>query len=132
MHPTSAHSDRADAGHDLTLRQMPVADQSLAAVLGELVSMTGEQGCRLSLDRLHLQRSCAAAQNLRQRISKSPGWESWKTFSLGHGVLLLRWRSEGVEHPQYAALSPHAVTNFADDRHPIWLTSTLTLLGRKN
>ena len=38
------NSDWADAGHDLTLGQMPVTDQPLAAVLGQLVSMTGEQG----------------------------------------------------------------------------------------
>lgn len=43
-HARAAHSDRADAGHDLTLGQMPVTDQPLAAVLGQLVSMTGEQG----------------------------------------------------------------------------------------
>jgi hypothetical protein len=30
-----------------------------------------EQGCKLSLDRLRQQRSCAAAQHLRQRIGKS-------------------------------------------------------------
>src|SRR5512145_1189672 len=37
----------------------------------ELVSMNGEQGCSLGLDRLGQQRSRAVAQHLGQRISKS-------------------------------------------------------------
>jgi hypothetical protein len=43
-HARAAHGDRADAGHDLALRQTPVAHQSLVAVVGQLVGMTGEQG----------------------------------------------------------------------------------------
>ena len=35
-HARAAHGDGADAGHDLTLGQMPVADQPLTAVLGQL------------------------------------------------------------------------------------------------
>src|SRR5271155_2199133 len=35
---------RSDAGHDFALRQMPVAHQPLAAVIGELVGMVAEQG----------------------------------------------------------------------------------------
>ena len=62
-HARAAHSDRADAGHDLPLGQMPVTDQPLAAVLGQLVSMTGEQGCSLGLDCLGQQRSRAVAQH---------------------------------------------------------------------
>jgi hypothetical protein len=39
----AAHGDRADAGHDLTLGQMPVAYQSPAAIIGELIGMAAEQ-----------------------------------------------------------------------------------------
>src|SRR4029078_12114025 len=79
-HARAAHSAGADAGHDPPLGQMPVTDQPLAAVLGQLVSMTGEQGCSLGLDCLGQQRSRAVAQHRGQRISKSSGWESWKTL----------------------------------------------------
>jgi hypothetical protein len=36
-HARAVHSDRTDAGHDLTLGQMPVAHQAPAAIIGELV-----------------------------------------------------------------------------------------------
>ena len=78
---------------------MPVADQPLAAVLGQLVSMTGEQGCNLGLDCLGQQRSRAGAQHLGQRIGKSSWLGELENISLGHGVSLLRWRSGGFEHP---------------------------------
>jgi hypothetical protein len=92
---------------------MPVADQPLAAVLGQLVSMTGEQGCDLGFNRLRQQRSSAVAQHLGQWIGKSSWLAELENLSLGHGVSLLRWRSGGIEHPpRYAALSLHAVTNF--------------------
>src|ERR1700758_3462980 len=61
--------------------------------------MRAEQGGNLSLDRLRQQRSCAAAQHLRQRIGKSSWLGQLENVSLGHGVSLLRWRSGGVEHP---------------------------------
>src|ERR1700745_4218207 len=61
--------------------------------------MRAEQGGNLSLDRLRLQRSCAVAQHLGQRIGKSSWLGKLENVSLGHGVSLLRWRSGGVEHP---------------------------------
>jgi len=111
-HARAAHSDRADAGHDLPLGQMPVTDQPLAAVLGQLVSMTGEQGCSLGLDCLGQQRSRAVAQHRGQRISKSSWLGELENVSFGHGVSLLRWRSGASNTPRYAALPPYAVTNF--------------------
>src|ERR671930_1667163 len=61
--------------------------------------MRAEQGCDLGLDRLRQQRSCAVAQNLSQRISKTSWLGELENVSVGHGVSLLRWRSGGVKHP---------------------------------
>jgi hypothetical protein len=49
-HARAAHGNRADASHDLTLGQMPVAHQPLAAVVGQLVRMAAEQGRDFGLD----------------------------------------------------------------------------------
>ena len=81
----AAHGDRTDASHDLTLGQMPVADQPLAAILGQLVGMAGEQGGNLGLDRLRQQRSRAVAQHLGQRIGKSSWLGQLESVSLSHG-----------------------------------------------
>src|SRR5262245_45940880 len=78
---------------------MPVAHQPLAAVIGQLVGMTGEQGCYLGLDGLSQQCSRTAAQNLGQRIGKSSWLGELENVSVGHGVSLLRWRSGSFEHP---------------------------------
>ena len=78
---------------------MPVAHQPLAAILGQLVGMTVEQGRNLGLDGLRQQCSRAVAQHLGQRIGKSSWLAELENVSLGHGVSLLRWRSGGVEHP---------------------------------
>src|SRR5262245_16992753 len=98
-HARAAHRHRADAGHDLTLGQMPMAHQPLTAIVGEFVGMRAEQGGNLSLDRLRQQRSGPVAQHLGQRISKSSWLGELENISLGHGVSLLRWRSGGVKHP---------------------------------
>jgi hypothetical protein len=58
-HARAAHSDRTDAGHDLTLGQMPVAHQSPAAIIGELVGMAAEHARNLSLNGLGQKRSRA-------------------------------------------------------------------------
>src|SRR5215204_6782775 len=98
-HARTAHGDRTNAGHDLAFRQMSVAHQPLAAVLGQLVRMDAEQGRNLGLDRLHQQRSRAVAKHLGQRIGKNSWLAELENVSLGHGVSLLRWRSGGVKHP---------------------------------
>ena len=98
-HARTAHGDRTDAGHDLAPWQMPVTDQPLAAVVGQVVGMGAEQGGNLGLDGLRQQRSRAVAQHLGQRIGKSSWLGELESVSLGHGVLLFRWRSGGVEYP---------------------------------
>ena len=70
-HARTPHGDWTDASHDLALGQMSVAHQPLAAVVGQLVGMAGEQSCDFRRDSLHQQRSRAVAQNLGQRIGKS-------------------------------------------------------------
>jgi len=98
-HARAAHGDRADAGHDLALGQMPVAHQPPAAVVGQLIGMAPEQARNLGLDSLRQQRSRAVAQNLGQRIGKSSWLGELENVSVGHGVSLLCWRSGGLEHP---------------------------------
>ena len=111
-HARAAHSDRADAGHDLTLGQMPVTDQPPAAVLGQVVSMTGEQGCSLGLDCLGQQRSRAVAQHRGSGSVKVPGWESWKTLASVTAYHSFGGEVGASNTPRYAALPPYAVTNF--------------------
>ena len=59
---------------------MPVAHQSLAAVVGHLVGMAAEHGRDLRLNGLRQPRSGAIAQNLGQGIGKSSWRESRKTL----------------------------------------------------
>src|SRR6266446_3161221 len=61
--------------------------------------MAAEQARNLSLDGLRQKRSRAVAQNLGQRIGKSPWLRELENISVGHGVSLLCWRSGGLEHP---------------------------------
>src|SRR5579871_5016356 len=78
---------------------MSVANDSLAAIIGELVGLAAQKGSNFGLDSLRQQRSGAAAQNLGQRIGKSSWLAELENISLGHGVSLLQWRSGGVEYP---------------------------------
>src|SRR5882724_11869974 len=98
-HTRTAHRDRTDAGHDLALRQMSVAHQPLAAVIGALVGMAAEPGRNLGLDSMRQQCSRTVTQYLGQRICKSSWLGELENISVGHGVSLLRWRSGGVKHP---------------------------------
>jgi hypothetical protein len=98
-HARAAHSDRTDAGHDLALGQMPVAHQPPAAIIGALVGMAADQARNLGLDGLRQKRPRPVAQNLGQRIGKSPWLRELENISVGHGVSLLCWRGGGVEHP---------------------------------
>src|SRR5260221_1074061 len=98
-HARATHGERAYAGHDLALGQVPMAHESLATVVGQLVGMGAEQGCNLGLDGLRQQRSRAVAQNLGQRISKSSWLGELENVSVGHGVSVLRWGSGGPNNP---------------------------------
>ena len=98
-HPLAGYGNRADAGRDLTLVQMPVAHHSLAAISSQLVGMVAEEARNLGLHSVRQQRSRAMAQNLCQRIGKGLWLGELDHIMLGHGVSLLRWRSGGFEHP---------------------------------
>src|SRR5215471_10835604 len=61
--------------------------------------MAAEQARNFGLDSLCQKRPRAVAQNLGQRIGKSPWLRELENISVGHGVSLLCWRSGGLEHP---------------------------------
>src|SRR4029077_11854623 len=94
-----AYRHRANAGHDLALRQMPVAHQAPLAGLGLEIGMPVQEVGDLRLNGLCQQRTGAAAQNLSERIGEGPWLRELADVSVGHGVSLLQWRSGGVEHP---------------------------------
>ena len=56
-----ANRDRADAGHDLTLRKVAMAHHAPLAYLGLEIGMLCEKLCNLRLDRLGQQRTRPAA-----------------------------------------------------------------------
>src|SRR5262245_58759820 len=95
----SAHRDRADAGHDLTIGQVTVAHQPLASIVGKLVGMAPEKPGHLRCDGLGQKRAGTAAQNLRQRVGKRAWLAKLENITVGHGVSLLRWRSGGARTP---------------------------------
>src|SRR4029450_13529464 len=101
-------------GHDLALRQMPMAHQPRPAIGSQLVGVVAEKACNLGLYSVRQQRSRAIAQNLCQRIAESPWLGELDHIILGHGVSLLWWRSGGFRTPprSAAALPLHPVTNF--------------------
>src|SRR5271156_5726009 len=66
----SAHRDRADAGHNLTLGQVTVAHQPLTSIVGQLVGVALEKPGHLRRDGLGQKRAGAAAQHLSQRVGK--------------------------------------------------------------
>src|SRR5262249_40662237 len=61
--------------------------------------MAAEQARNFGLNSLCQKRPRAVAQNLGQRIGKSPWLRELENISVGHGVSLLCWRSGGLEHP---------------------------------
>src|SRR5271169_1504761 len=110
----SAHRDRADAGHNLTLGQVTVAHQPLTSIVGQLVGVALEKPGHLRRDGLGQKRAGAAAQHLSQRIGKRAWLEKLENTTVGHGVSLLQWTSGGESTPQSAALTFQAVTNFCE------------------
>ena len=88
--PRAAYGNRADAGRDLTLGQMPVAHHSLAAISSQLVGMVAEEARNLDLHSVRQQCSRVMAQNLCQRIGKRPWLGELDHILLGQGVSLLR------------------------------------------
>ena len=106
---------------------MPVADQPLAAVLGQFVSMSCEQSCNLGLDRLRQQRSRAVRSTSVRGSAKVPGWQSGKTLvsvtayhSFAGGVQALNTptirRLTPSRRHQLSLIAPQAVSPKLDDR----------------
>jgi hypothetical protein len=116
-HAWAAHSDPTDAG---PLGQMPVAHQSPAAIIGELVGMAAEHARNLSLNGLRRKRSRALAQNLAQRIGKSSWLRESEKISVGQSVSLLCWRSGGIEHPRHTP--PYLFTPSPTFAHSSWVS----------
>jgi hypothetical protein len=81
-------------------QNLPVADQPLAAVVGQLVGMAAEQGRHFGLDGLRQKRSRAVAQN---RVGKC-------SVTAYHSF---RGEVEASNTPAIRRLiiTPHAVTN---------------------
>src|SRR5277367_6696934 len=95
----SAHRDRADAGHDLTLGQVTVAHQPLTSIVGELVGVALKKPGHLRRDGLGQKRAGTAAQHLSQRVGKRAWLKKPENITVGHGVSLLQWRSGGANTP---------------------------------
>src|SRR5205807_4240671 len=95
----SAHRDRADAGHNLALGQVTVAHQPLTSILGELVGVALEKPGHLRCDSLGQKCAGTAAQHLSQRVGKRAWLGKLENITVGHGVLLLQWRSGGENTP---------------------------------
>src|SRR6185369_7561853 len=104
--PWRTHANRPKAGDNLALGSLPVAHQALAAILGVLVGVAGEEGCNLRLDGLRQQRSRALAQNLGQRVGEGSWLDQLDDLILTHGVSLLWWRSGGSNTPTICRLNP--------------------------
>src|SRR4051812_28924327 len=122
--PWRTHANRPKAGDDLALGSVAVAHQPLAAILGVLVGVAGEEGCDLRLDGLRQQRSRTLAQNFGERVGESSWLDQPNDSILGHGVSLLGWRSGGLEHPHDTP--PHPLTPSPTSAH----TSILVVTGK--
>ncbi len=69
-HAGLAHADRADAGHHLAFRQVPVPDHAAQASSGLQIDMLGEEFGNLGLDRLGQQGPRSVAQHLGERVGE--------------------------------------------------------------
>src|SRR5262245_9196676 len=81
--------------------------------------MAAEQARNFGLNSLCQKRPRAVAQNLGQRIGKSPWLRELENISVGHGVSLLCWRSGGLEHPHDTP--PYPFTPSPTFAHSSWL-----------
>src|SRR6185436_15993417 len=91
--------DGPDAGHHLAFGQMAVANQPLAASLRLEIGMAGEELGDLGLDRLRQQATRPAAQDLGEPVLECSWLNQTDNVIVGHGISLLRWRSEVVKQP---------------------------------
>jgi hypothetical protein len=75
--------------------------------------MLVEKRRNLGFDRLRQQGARAIAQDFCERILEASWLNQPRHVIVGHGISLLRWRSEVVKQPHDMPPSPiHAVTNF--------------------
>ena len=70
VHAGRAHADRADAGHHLAFRQVPVPDHAAQPSSGLQIDMLGEEFGHLGLDRLGQQGPRSVAQHLGERVGE--------------------------------------------------------------
>src|SRR5262245_58979291 len=92
--------------------------------------MAAEQARNFGLNSLCQKRPRAVAQNLGQRIGKSPWLRELENISVGHGVSLLCWRSGGLEHPHDTP--PYPFTPSPTFAHSSGVShSTISRLGRR-
>ena len=105
-HARLAHADRADAGHHLAFRQVPVTNHAAQASSGLQIDMLGEEFRHLGLDRLGQQGARSVAQHLGERVGERPWLKQLDDVSIGHGVSLLCWRSGGSNTPTIRRLLP--------------------------
>ena len=61
--------------------------------------MLGEKAGDLGLDRLREQGTGPVAQDFRELVVEGSWLNQSDDVIVGHGISLLRWRSEGVKHP---------------------------------
>src|SRR5262249_28911541 len=86
--------------------------------------MAAEQARNFGLNSLCQKRP--RAQNLGQRIGKSPWLRELENISVGHGVSLLCWRSGGLEPPHDTPPYPFTPSpTFAHSSEAVWWTSCL-------
>src|ERR1700719_3337236 len=114
-HPRLANADRADPGHDLTLREMAVAHNALLAGRGLQIGVLCKKLGNLRFDSLAQQRTRAVTQGFRQGIAEGPWLGELDHVTVGHSVSLLHWRSGGVEH--HHDTPPYPVTPSPTSRH---------------
>src|SRR4051794_16721740 len=104
-YPRLAHADRADAGHHLAFRQVPVTNHAAQAGGGLQIHMLGKEFGHLGLNRLRQQGARSVTQHLGERVGERSWLKQLDEVTIGHGVSLLCWRSGGSDTPRYAAFS---------------------------
>src|SRR5215831_9498574 len=106
-HPPATNSDRTDAGHDLTLRQVAVAHQTSATIVDYLVGVSLEQSRYLGFAACpsSLARHCATPRSADQQKFLAGQLQN---LSVG---MAYRSRVE-ASNLRYATTSLHAITNF--------------------
>src|SRR4029079_5463654 len=125
-HAGLADGDQANAGHHLTLRQMPVAHEALKPVRGFERGVLSEEIGNLGLNGLRQQGAGALAQDIGQRIGKAVWLGELEDVMVRQGVSLLWWRSGGSNTPTIRRFIPSgrlqllAIPQGSPERPRIW------------